>query len=198
MVKRNRSRSANRWQKQNVPIYHNPSSMEQIVYVRKSFANRVLNASGNIDEKSPVSDLSFTTDWITYFGNLWQEGRVLTQTVFFIPSTTVVYGQSFNFEMASLMMVPYHVTIPASMTHQAAYDVIDSRWFSMADPKTKKLKWIASESDSQETQMWPLTSGTIPTTLGGIYTYADGPVLGVGSFAGDMIITYKVLVRGRR
>lgn len=55
----------------------------------------------------------------------------------------------------------------------------------------------ASEQDFYSCQGTSITR-IIPSSLGGIIFWADGPVSAVGTYVGDIITTYTLLYRGMR
>jgi len=114
----------------------------------------------------------------------------------FIANSALVYGQ---IGMTALYITPYHTDVPGSMNSATAAETLQTRTFSVADPSIKQVKWVANPMDSAETTFYS-TTGTslahvIPAGLGGIYIYADGPVISAGTAVGTILTTWKLRVR---
>lgn len=176
--------------KRKTPFYNNPMPLENVYYLRRYLDNIVLDGSGNINLAYPVRDVYLSTDYSNLV-NLYQEYRMIKMTSWFIPTMNIK-----GIAIGGLFGVPLHDDLPA-MSNDIAACTIASRVFSNLEDKKKKVVWKMNIDDPGEAE-YHRTANYIPTSLGGICWYCNGPASSAGLYVGDIMLTYKVNFRGRR
>lgn len=192
--KKTYSRSRSRFPRYSTPR-RSSNDIIRPIYVRY-YDNIDLDVSGNISLPIKVQDVENNSNYPTYVHGLFGEVQVLSMKVRFIANAALVYGQ---IGMTALYMTPYHTDVPGTMNSATASETLQTRTYSVADPSIKTLKWVMNPQDSAETTFYS-TTGTslahvIPSGLGGIYIYSDGPVGSAGTSVGTILTTWKLRVR---
>lgn len=191
--RRSRSRSAKELSR-GYSLNPYPHTIENIHYIRASLPNQPLDLAGNLDLRIQIADAASTPEF-GQFQVIYQEYKILKMSVWINFFGSFTYNTARNY--GTLFAVPYHIAIPASMTHQQALDVIDTKWWASGDPTPKKHVWTMKQDDASENEFVSTTSA--PTTaIGGLYFWMDGPVTAATDTVCDVIVTYKMMFRGRR
>jgi hypothetical protein len=158
-----------------------------------------LDASGNISFQKRVRNVESENKYVR-LADLFTEVKVLSLKCTFVPSTAI---RNTTLAMGTLMTAVVHddYTNLQSIGDLIA-QVPNVKLHCMANPKIITKVWHHTPQDSDENTFYNC-GGTsigpvIPTSLGGIIFWCDGPIAAAGTYVGDVISEYSLLYRGMR
>lgn len=187
---RSQSRTRN-W----MPKYPSRTDDIRIIYFR-TFAELTLDVAGNVSTNVLVQDVESATDYPLFIGTNYREVRVLSMKVRVFPTGAPINSTGTTFSPLCLREI--HCEPPA-ISYAVMVQNMATKMFSPCDTAVKQTKWVANLSDARENEFYS-SAGTglahvIPSSLGGVQLWMDGPVTSAGSTVGTVVVTWKLEAR---